>query len=203
MKVTHLFLTRASLYFSGLSIPCISPQSWYFSKLTFAKARSLIAACTLIGMMPAPLLAETTEISSEPLWSSSFKSLAGSIEGLSTYQGKVLVVYFWATWCEPCQREGPALQALYQKFKSKNFSVVGIAVDNADKVREFVQKKGMDFPVLYGGNEAIKLSKDVGNSFGGIPYLVVLDQNGKVTERIIGETKDGQLEGIIVSLLDH
>ena len=139
--------------------------------------------------------------SAEPVWAASFKDLTGTLQPLSAYKGKVALVYFWATWCEPCQKEGPALQALYEKLKDKNFVVVGIAVDNADKVREFVKAKGMLFPVVYGGTDAIKLSKDLGNSLGGIPYLVIIDKDGLIVERITGDAKEGRIEGLIAPLL--
>lgn len=143
----------------------------------------------------------TAQRSSAPVWAASFKDLTGTLQPLSAYKGKVTLIYFWATWCEPCQKEGPAFQALFDKFKDRNFVVVGIAVDNADKVRDFVKAKGMNFPVVYGGADAIKLSKDIGNSLGGIPFIVVVDKDGTIVERITGEAKDGRIEGIITPLL--
>ena len=135
------------------------------------------------------------------LWAASFKDLADQPQPLSAYKGKIALVYFWATWCEPCQKEGPAFQALYEKFKDKNFVVVGIAVDNADKVRAFVKDKGMAFPNVYGGTDAIKLSKELGNTLGGIPYVLIVDKDGRVVERITGEAKDGRIDGIVASLV--
>ena len=144
---------------------------------------------------------ETKPVSSDAVWVSSFKDLTGTMQALASYKGKTALIYFWATWCEPCQREGPEFQALYEKYKDKNFVVIGIAVDNADKVRTFVKQKGMLFPIVYGGTEAIKLSKDIGNSLGGIPYVVIIDQDGRIVERITGEAKEGRIEGIIAPLL--
>ena len=137
------------------------------------------------------------------MWAASFKDLTDTPQPLSAYKGKVALVYFWATWCEPCQKEGPAFQALYEKFKDKNFVVVGIAVDNADKVRAFVKDKGMAFPNVYGGTDAIKLSKDLGNTLGGIPYVLLVDKDGRVVERITGESKEGRIEEIVASLVKN
>jgi len=137
----------------------------------------------------------------DALWSASFKDLTGAMQSLAQYKGKTAVVYFWATWCAPCQKEGPALQALYNKYKDKNFTVVGIALDNADKVRDFAAKHGMAFPIVYGGREAIELGKTLGNSLGGIPFVVVIDRDGKIVERITGESPDGKVEGIVSPLL--
>ena len=153
------------------------------------------------GIMTAIAEEAKPQPSADPVWASSFKDLTGTPQPLSAYKGKVALVYFWATWCEPCQKEGPALQLLYEKLKDKNFVVVGIAVDNADKVREFVKAKGMLFPIVYGGTDAIKLSKDIGNSLGGIPYLVIIDKDGRIVERITGDAKEGRIEGLVAPLL--
>ena len=165
-------------------------------------AAALVCAGTLsLGLTPALAQEAAAQPSSEPVWAASFKDLTGTPQPLSAYKGKVALVYFWATWCEPCQKEGPALQALVDKLNNPNFVVVGIAVDNADKVRAFVKDKGMQFPVVYGGTDAIKLSKDIGNSLGGIPYLVVIDKDGKIVERITGDAKEGRIEGLVAPLL--
>ena len=142
-----------------------------FSKLRTAVIIAALAVLKLVGQSLVPALAEeakpqptaqlSSQPSSDPMWAASFKDLTGTPQALSAYKGKVALVYFWATWCEPCQKEGPAFQALFEKFKDKNFVVVGIAVDNADKVRAFVKDKGMAFPNVYAGTEAIKLSKDM------------------------------------------
>lgn len=170
--------------------------------LAVGAALALIAIVTFGGALRAASEVEAPlAATADALWASNFKDLAGVLQPLAQFKGRVTVVYFWATWCEPCQKEGPALQALYDKFKDKNFVVVGIAIDNADKVRDFVKKYGMAFPVVYGGTDAIKLSKDLGNSLGGIPFAVVIDRDGKIVERITGETKDGTLEEFTTPLL--
>ena len=166
-----------------------------FAVLSFAYQSKLPAHAEEAKPQPS------SQPSSDPMWAASFKDLTGTPQALSAFKGKVALVYFWATWCEPCQKEGPAFQALYEKLKDKNFVVVGIAVDNADKVREFVKAKGMLFPIVYGGTDAIKLSKDLGNSLGGIPYVVIIDKDGRVVERITGDAKEGKIEGLVAPLL--
>ena len=160
-----------------------------------------VLSSAILTLLPAHAEEAKPQSSSDPVWAASFKDLTGTPQALAAYKGKVALVYFWATWCEPCQKEGPAFQALYEKFKDKNFVVLGIAVDNADKVRAFVKDKGMAFPNVYAGTEAIKLSKDMGNTLGGIPYVLIIDKDGSVVERITGDTKEGRIEGIIASLV--
>ena len=145
--------------------------------------------------------ASAAPASADAIWAASFKDLTGAVQSLSVYKGKTALVYFWATWCESCQKEGPAFQALYEKFKDKNFVVLGIAVDNVDKVREFVKAHGMAFPMVYGGTDAIKLSKDIGNSLGAVPFMVLIDRDGKIVEKITGDAPDGKLEKLLAPLL--
>lgn len=139
--------------------------------------------------------------SSDALWAASFRDTSGVVQKFDGLKGKVAIVYFWATWCEPCQKEAPQLKALYEKHHANGVEVLGIAMDNADKVREFVAANHLPFMVVYGGREAVQLSKDLGNSLGGIPYLVVIGRDGKIVERITGEVKDGRIEGLIAPLL--
>jgi thiol-disulfide isomerase/thioredoxin len=145
--------------------------------------------------------AAPTAATADALWTASFKDTSGTPKTFEGLKGKIAIVYFWATWCEPCQKEAPQLKALFEKYRDKGVDVLGIAMDNADKVKDFVAKHQLTFPIVYGGREAIQLSKDLGNSLGGIPYLVVIGKDGKIVERITGETKDGRVEGIITPLL--
>ena len=175
--------------------------------VSFAAVAITVSAAVFIPVASRVSLAHAEDattaavISADPVWAASFKDLTGTTQALSAYKGKVALVYFWATWCESCQKEGPAFQALYEKFKDKNFVVLGIAVDNADKVREFVKTHGMAFPVVYGGSDAIKLSKDIGNSLGAIPFMVLIDRDGHIVEKITGDAPDGKLEGLLAPLL--
>ena len=139
--------------------------------------------------------------SSEPVWSASFKDLKGERQSLSQWKGKVTIIYFWATWCAPCHKEAPRLSALYKKHAEADLVVVGIAVDNADKVRTFVDKYQLQNPIVYGGTEAIQLGRDLGNALGAIPYTVVINRNGDVIKTIRGDTPDGKLEALIGPLL--
>ena len=166
-----------------------------------ALVAAVFMALSVVG--PRPGIAEDAPpaTAADPLWASSFKDLTGTLQKFDALKGKIAIVYFWATWCEPCQKEAPQLRALYEKYRDQGVEVLGIAMDNADKVKDFASKYDLTFKVVYGGREAIQLSKDLGNSVGGIPFLVVIGRDGKIVERLIGETKEGRVEGIITPLL--
>lgn len=164
---------------------------------------SIILAPISSGIAAAPpVTAEpASPISTDPLFASSFKDFNRKMQPLDQYKGKLVVVYFWATWCAPCRAEVPQLIALHEKYKAKDAVVVGIAIDQADKVEKFAKEFGINYPLLVGGNEAIDLSKKLGNRIGGLPFTVIIDRQGNVIAKVLGETPKGKLEGILKPLL--
>ena len=170
--------------------------------LTLTSA-SLVLAPISSGIAAAPpaTVESSSPISTDPLFSSSFKDFNRKMQPLDQYKGKLIVVYFWATGCAPCRAEVPELIALHEKYKSRDAVVVGIAVDQADKVEKFAKELGINYPLLVGGNEAIDLSKKLGNRIGGLPFTVIIDRQGNVVAKVLGETPKGKLEGILKPLL--
>ena len=137
----------------------------------------------------------------QAMYESSFKNLSDRMESLAAFKGKVTVVYFWATWCVPCRVETPKLVKLYADYKAKGVEVVGIALDNGDKVRAFVKESDVTYPVFYGGHTAVELGKTLGNDQGAIPFMVVIDKTGRVVETFKGDLPDGKLEAVINPLI--
>ncbi|HLZ11250.1 MAG TPA: TlpA disulfide reductase family protein [Candidatus Acidoferrum sp.] len=122
------------------------------------------------------------------------KSLDGKDVTVAQYKGKVVLVNFWATWCEPCKIEIPELIQLQTKYEPKGFTILGVAMDDDGKsvVGPFVQTKRydiggsgevpMNYPILIG-------SEDIANKFGGLlgyPTTVLFDKDGKEIKRTTG-----------------
>ena len=121
------------------------------------------------------------------------KDLAGSDVSLAQYRGKVVLLNFWATWCEPCRIEIPWLIEFQQKYGPRGFIVLGVAMDDEGKkvVESFVQRErfdvdgrqmAMNYPILLGNDE-------VADKFGGligIPTSALITRDGKVVNKIIG-----------------
>ena len=160
----------------------------------------LAVAMALAGALSAGA-EESKPASTDSLYTTQLKNLQDQPQTLEAYKGKVSVVYFWATWCAPCQLETPKLVKLYERFKDKDVVVIGIALDNADKVRAFTKKMGVDYPTVYGGTTAIQIGRDLGNDLGAVPFTVILDKSGKIVETIKGDTPDGKLESILQPLV--
>ena len=123
--------------------------------------------------------------------------LSGRSQYLAQWRNNILVVNFWATWCEPCREEVPALLRVQAAHASKNLQVVGIAIDSADKVRQFANEYRIGYPLLVGGMEVIDLTRKLGNTAGGLPYTIVIDTSGKIVAKHLGRISEAQLEQAI------
>lgn len=130
-----------------------------------------------------------------------FPDLQGNARRLIDWKGKVAVVNFWATWCEPCREEIPLLISVSDKFAASGVKVVGIAIDTVAKIGEFVTKFGITYQTLVGDARALDLLRQLGNQAGALPYSVVLDRSGAVASRKLGAYRPGELEGVLADIL--
>lgn len=125
----------------------------------------------------------------------------GVPRALRQWSGKVVVLNFWATWCEPCREETPLLVGLSGQYESKGVQFVGIAIDRLEPVRRFGQEYRVPYPLLIGGLDTMEWAKGLGNRSGLLPYTVVVGRDGKVAYTKLGAVKKPEFEPIIVGLL--
>lgn len=109
----------------------------------------------------------------------------GSLD-LGALKGKVVVLNFWATWCPPCVEEMPELDELYPQLQAQNVELIGIAIDSAGNVQQFLQKTPVNYPIVLAGMTGTELGKALGNQQGGLPFTVILDENGNELLREAG-----------------
>jgi peroxiredoxin len=107
--------------------------------------------------------------------------LQGQTWTLQALHGKVVLVNFWATWCQPCRREMPDLDALYQKFKDQGLVILAISDEEAGKINELLAEKRVSYPILLDpGDKVYKLFR-----LDGIPKSFVYDRDGKLVSQAI------------------
>ena len=173
-------------------------------KCSMGKAHCSILAGVALGLLALahPVEAEGAKAmpAADPIWAASFKDTRGQLQRLDQWKGKVTVLYFWAVWCESCQLEAPQMSALQQKYKDKDLAVVGVAIDNADTVKAFVETNKLTNPIVYGGKDAMQLMKELGNTIGAVPFMVVIDRGGKIVKSKLGDAPDDTLESFIASV---
>jgi thiol-disulfide isomerase/thioredoxin len=141
------------------------------------------------------------EGAAQKLAQATLSDISGEQRTLSQWHGKVLVVNFWATWCAPCREEIPALLKVNRKHGAKGIQLVGIAIDNVSKVREYATEMGIDYVLLIGNVETLGISKDLGNRAGVLPFTVVLDRAGRVAYAHAGALTEASLDAVLTPLL--
>ena len=120
------------------------------------------------------------------LLASAFPDLSGRMRRLSEWQGRAFLCNFWASWCAPCREEMPLLDAA-------PIQVVGIAVDNARNVGDYLKTVRIRFPILVAGADGLDLMRQLGNRSGALPYSVVLDSAGRLRSRRLGPYSPSEL----------
>lgn len=121
-------------------------------------------------------------------------NLSGEPIKLEALKGKVVLINFWATWCKPCTKEMPAMEAAYHNLKAQGFEVLAInELEDTERVRQHIHSHGHTFSVLMDHDNL------VANMYGvvGLPVTIFLDKEGRVreiikggllTEKVIGDT---------------
>lgn len=128
------------------------------------------------------------------LWQHQFEQIDGQLLALESFKGQALILNFWATWCPPCVEELPLLNAFFQENNAKGWQVVGLAVDQANPVKRFLQHSPLSFPVALAGFSGVELSRSLGNLSGGLPYTVVFGRAGEVQHRKMGRLNASDLQ---------
>lgn len=130
----------------------------------------------------------------EALWGQSFQTPDGAALAMSAFQGKPLLLNFWATWCPPCIAELPLLNHFYAEHAAHGWQVLGLAVDQPSAVRTFLARLPLDFPVGMAGLDGTSLSRALGNLTGGLPFTVVFGADGRVLHRKMGQVTPEDLK---------
>jgi len=137
------------------------------------------------GEFDANPAAYVLEVAAAP--SATWKTTAGEALSLESLRGKVVLVDFWATWCKPCIKTMPELEAIYRDYEKLGLAVVGVSVDQGDdrekKVKKFLDKKPVAYPIVIDTEEAASWEAF---HVVALPTLYLIDREGKIVERWTG-----------------
>ena len=165
-----------------------------------AAALLALAAGIYFGAWHRSVPAGPSPASIEAFYAASLPDLAATPQRMAQWKDRILVVNFWATWCEPCREEIPGLIRSQSKSSSKNVQIVGIALDSADKVAAFAKSAGINYPVLIGGLDGFKLAELLGNRSGALPYTIVIAPQGQQARGHLGMVREALLEQLITEI---
>lgn len=166
----------------------------YLSPAPGPIAASVPLAATVPATEPAPL-------TGQPRPDFALHDVAGREHHVREWDGKVLVINFWATWCPPCLEEIPMFNALQDELGARGLQFLGVAIDEAENVRAFAEEHAMRYPTLYGQLDAIDVGKRYGNRLGALPYTVVVSREGVVVHTHAGPLDRATTEALVADYL--
>ena len=147
---------------------------------------------------PAPAATAAREL---PRPDFSLPDVDGRTRHVSEWQGKVLVINFWATWCPPCLEEIPMFNALQEELGGRGLQFLGVAIDEVENVRAFAEEHAMRYPTLHGQLDAIDIGKRYGNTLGALPYTIVVGRDGSIAHTHAGPLDRATTTTLVEALL--
>ncbi|GAA0719067.1 TlpA disulfide reductase family protein [Dokdonella soli] len=121
--------------------------------------------------------------------------LAGQTHSLAEWRGKLVLVNFWASWCAPCVEEMPMLDRAQQQLTARGVQVIGIASDNHDATRAFLDRHPVRYPILINDpDHGPDVSMAYGNTRSVLPYSVLIGRDGHILAQRFGNFSENGLE---------
>lgn len=120
------------------------------------------------------------------------QDLEGARRPLAEWSGRPLLLNFWASWCKPCAEELPLLTKLHARYPQVAF--IGVAIDDAEAVRAFLETHAVSYTILVGEYDAIQFAAAAGNTTSAVPYTAVLNPEGTLIYRQAGVFDPQELE---------
>ncbi|MBJ7516341.1 MAG: TlpA family protein disulfide reductase [Stenotrophomonas sp.] len=121
--------------------------------------------------------------------------LSGAPVDLQRFRGRPLLINVWASWCAPCVEEMPELARFAAAQGDHGVQVLGLALDSAEGVREFLRRVPVDYPIVLETPGPADASVHLGNTQGLLPYTVLVDAQGRIVRQKLGPFVHGEIEG--------
>ncbi len=132
----------------------------------------------------------------------SLVDITGQMRHNAQWDGKVVVVNFWGTWCRACLKEIPTFIKLQNEYAEQGVQFIGIAVrDDLDSVKRFAKEVSINYPLLVDTEQAPVLAKAFGNRIEALPFTVVVDRKCNIVSRFVGEMNERAAKKAFVPFL--
>lgn len=136
-----------------------------------------------------------------PLEAFSLPDISGTMTPIANWQGKILIINFWATWCPPCLKEIPEFIELQTEYAAQNIQFIGIAIDDVQLVEDYISFIDINYPILIAELEGEALVRKLGNSINAIPFTVIVNQQGQIIYRHPGELSKQRIRELVEPLI--
>jgi thiol-disulfide isomerase/thioredoxin len=169
-------------------------------KLTQARPAT-IAVMAIVFTLYLPSMNESAREALKP--DLSLKDLRGKRTHLRDYQGEIVVLNFWATWCGPCSEELPVLVEMEKRYRERGVVFVGVSMDDEKaqkKIPTFLHQLGVGFPVWVGATADDLERLHMGQA---IPATAFFDEQGQIVARVLGEMREGEIRERLDWLTGH
>lgn len=123
--------------------------------------------------------------------------LDGEARSISEWDGELIVLNFWATWCPPCLKEIPVFTELQEDYANAGVQFLGVAIDDPEDARALRDELDMNYLSFHGVQEAMDINEAYGNELGTLPYTVVIDRDGAIVHRFEREVTRDEIEPVI------
>jgi len=187
----HAGMKRRQFIFAGVALTAVLAGGFGASRAWLGARRGQGDAASVAPGLAAAKPADTGAAALAPgsvpdaLWNLALPDLEGTEQSMSQWRGKRMVVNFWATWCAPCVKEMPDLQALADQHPDKR--IIGIGIDSTANIRAFLQKVPVSYPLLVAETGGVDLLRRLGNTRGGLPFTLILDEDGRIAHHVLGQ----------------
>lgn len=161
-----------------------------------------VALALLLGItagVGGVLWYQSSRVEERPVFA--LPDLAGERRSIAEWDGEVVLINFWATWCPPCREEIPLLIDLQREYGDRGLQVVGVALDRLPAVRDYAAAMEINYPILHGMGAAMEVQARYGNTRGTLPYTVLVDREGRIRHVFARQVHRADIEPIIREML--
>jgi len=144
-------------------------------------------------------VSDVSNITTKKFFNSQIIDTAGKKVALSKFEGKWLLINFWATWCAPCREEIPELNEF--SHQNKHIQTIAIAIDDLESVNKFTKKIPIQYLSFIAENEGVELSQSLGNERGILPFSIIIGPDRKIEKIFYGRLKLNQLNQALNSII--